>query len=65
MYMYGYCCILTASDEKMGDLKVLFLEEEIKELKKALREERNTNQYLQQLLDTAQKQVSEHRLALT
>ena len=37
------------------DLKVIFLEEEIKELKKTLKEERLRNNYLTQLLEQAQK----------
>jgi len=44
----------------MDELKVIFLEEEIKELKRALRESRNRNTYLTQVLeqneDTRKKQ---------
>ncbi|KAK7087240.1 coiled-coil domain-containing protein 74B-like [Littorina saxatilis] len=46
-------------EDKLDELKVLFLEEEIKELKHALRETRNKNTYIQQLLeqsDEARKQ---------
>ena len=50
--------ICKGSDEKVEDLKIIFLEEEIKDLKKALKEETNRNHYLQQLLDAAQKQAT-------
>eukprot|EP00918_Siedleckia_nematoides_P097606 GHVU01213837.1.p1 GENE.GHVU01213837.1~~GHVU01213837.1.p1 ORF type:complete len:435 (+),score=53.92 GHVU01213837.1:564-1868(+) len=44
------------SDEKIQELKVIFLEEEIKELKKTLRDEKSKNNYLTQLLEQSEKQ---------
>lgn len=41
--------------EDHDELKIIFLEEEIKELKKTLKEERLRNNYLTQLLEQAQK----------
>ncbi|CAG5135791.1 unnamed protein product [Candidula unifasciata] len=41
---------------RKNDLKIVFLEEEIKELKHALRETRNKNQYLMQLLEQSEEQ---------
>ncbi|XP_052801303.1 coiled-coil domain-containing protein 74B-like isoform X2 [Mya arenaria] len=38
-------------EEKLDELKIIFLEEEIKELKHALREARNRNAYLTQLIE--------------
>ena len=35
---------------------MIFLEEEIKEVKKALKEEKHKNHYLTQLLDAAEKE---------
>ena len=43
-------------DEKVEELKVIFLEEELKEVKKALKEEKHKTQYLQQLMAEQQKQ---------
>lgn len=42
-------------EEKLDELKVIFLEEEIKELKHALRETRNKNTYIQQLLEQSEE----------
>ncbi|XP_048753462.2 coiled-coil domain-containing protein 74B-like isoform X1 [Ostrea edulis] len=41
-------------EERIDELKVIFLEEEIKELKLALRDARNRNNYLSQLLEQAE-----------
>lgn len=41
-------------EDRIDELKVIFLEEEIKELKHALRESRNRNNYLSQLLEQAE-----------
>ncbi|XP_025091079.1 uncharacterized protein LOC112562201 isoform X2 [Pomacea canaliculata] len=41
-------------EEKLSELKVIFLEEEIKELKHALREARNRHAYIQQLLEQSE-----------
>lgn len=38
-------------DDKLDELKIIFLEEEIKELKHALREARNRNAYLTQVIE--------------
>lgn len=38
-------------EDKTDELKIIFLEEEIKELKRALREARNRNTYLSQVID--------------
>lgn len=38
-------------EDKLDELKIIFLEEEIKELKHALREARNRNAYLSQVVD--------------
>ena len=39
------------SEDKLDELKIIFLEEEIKELKHALREARNRNTYLTQCVE--------------
>ena len=57
--------IYQGSGEKVEDLKIIFLEEEIKDLKKALQEETNRNHYLQQLLDAAQKQAASGQRSVT
>lgn len=44
----------TFTEDRIDELKVIFLEEEIKELKHALRESRNRNNYLSQLLEQAE-----------
>nr|KAG5686090.1 hypothetical protein BaRGS_021342 [Batillaria attramentaria] len=41
-------------EERLDELKVIFLEEEIKELKHALRETRNRNTYVQQLYEQSE-----------
>ncbi|KAK3083698.1 hypothetical protein FSP39_001688 [Pinctada imbricata] len=41
-------------EDRIDELKMIFLEEEIKELKHALRESRNRNNYLSQLLEQAE-----------
>ena len=43
------------TEERLDELKVIFLEEEIKELKHALRETRNKNTYIQQLLEQSEE----------
>ncbi|XP_005096157.1 coiled-coil domain-containing protein 74A isoform X2 [Aplysia californica] len=43
-------------EDKNEEMKIVFLEEEVKELKHALRETRNKNQYLTQLLEQAEEQ---------
>lgn len=43
-----------SQDDKIDELKVIFLEEEIRELKKALRDEKSKNHYLSQLLEQSQ-----------
>ena len=45
-----------SAEEKTSEMKIVFLEEEVKELKHALRETRNRNQYLSQLLEQAEEQ---------
>lgn len=40
-----------STEDKLDELKIIFLEEEIKELKRALRESRNRNAYLSQVLE--------------
>lgn len=42
-------------EDRLDELKIIFLEEEIKELKHALRESRNRNNYLSQLLEQAEE----------
>lgn len=42
------------TEERIDELKIIFLEEEIKELKHALREARNRNTYLTNLLEQAE-----------
>ncbi|XP_053376287.1 coiled-coil domain-containing protein 74B-like isoform X3 [Mercenaria mercenaria] len=42
---------LMEKEDKLDELKIIFLEEEIKELKHALREARNRNSYLTQVID--------------
>ncbi|CAL1529912.1 unnamed protein product [Lymnaea stagnalis] len=49
------------SRAKTEEMKILFLEEEVKELKHALRETRNKNQYLTQLLEQAEKQKEKEK----
>ncbi|XP_053376286.1 coiled-coil domain-containing protein 74A-like isoform X2 [Mercenaria mercenaria] len=41
----------SSREDKLDELKIIFLEEEIKELKHALREARNRNSYLTQVID--------------
>ena len=45
------CLILFIVEDKLDELKIIFLEEEIKELKHALREVRNRNTYLTQVVE--------------
>ncbi|XP_076434951.1 coiled-coil domain-containing protein 74B-like [Babylonia areolata] len=45
----------SSREERLDELKVIFLEEEIKELKHALRETRNKNTYVQQLLEQSEE----------
>ena len=45
------CFILFIVEDKLDELKIIFLEEEIKELKHALREARNRNTYLTQVVE--------------
>lgn len=54
---------ITTSDEqsagtesKFEELKVIFLEDEVKDLKRQLKEEKGRNNYLTQLLQQAEKQ---------
>ena len=47
------------SDEKIDELKVIFLEEEIKDLKSSLREAQNRNAYLTQVLEQEQSKRSQ------
>ncbi|XP_052270342.1 coiled-coil domain-containing protein 74B-like [Dreissena polymorpha] len=42
-------------EDKLDELKIIFLEEEIKELKHALREARNRNSYLTQLVEQSEE----------
>jgi uncharacterized membrane protein (DUF106 family) len=46
--------VLYLTEERIDELKIIFLEEEIKELKHALREARNRNTYLTNLLEQAE-----------
>ena len=48
-------CLFLMTEERLDELKVIFLEEEIKELKHALRETRNKNTYIQQLLEQSEE----------
>lgn len=43
--------VLLEKEDKLDELKIIFLEEEIKELKHALRESRNRNTYLTQVIE--------------
>ena len=43
--------ISISTEDKLDELKIIFLEEEIKELKHALREARNRNSYLTQVIE--------------
>ncbi|RUS84933.1 hypothetical protein EGW08_007295 [Elysia chlorotica] len=52
------------AEEKNTEMKIVFLEEEVKELKHALRETRNRNQYLTQLLEQAEEQRKKQKEAL-
>ena len=45
------CFIWYIAEDKLDELKIIFLEEEIKELKHALRESRNRNTYLTQVVE--------------
>ena len=56
---------LSISEDRIDELKVIFLEEEIKELKHALRESRNRNNYLQQLLEQAEDIKKKQSVSLT
>jgi chemotaxis regulatin CheY-phosphate phosphatase CheZ len=47
--------VLYLTEERIDELKIIFLEEEIKELKHALREARNRNTYLTNLLEQAEQ----------
>ncbi|KAL3856159.1 hypothetical protein ACJMK2_010944 [Sinanodonta woodiana] len=51
-------------EDKLDELKIIFLEEEIKELKHALRETRNRNTYLTQVLEQAEdaKKKQQHTI---
>ena len=51
-----YQIYFAVSDEKLDELKMMFLEEEVKELKRFLREEKSKNQYLTNLAEVAEKQ---------
>ncbi|XP_067649420.1 coiled-coil domain-containing protein 74B-like [Haliotis asinina] len=51
-------------EEKLDEIKVVFLEEEIKELKHALRETRNRNTYLTQLLEQSEEQRKRQQAAV-
>ena len=44
------------SSDKMEEMKILFLEEEIKELKSSLRDEKCRNHYLTNLIGMAEQQ---------
>ena len=41
--------------ENLDEIKIIFLEEEIVELKKSLKDEKQKNHYMQQLLEAAEK----------
>ncbi len=47
--------VFVATEGNTDELKIIFLEEEIKEMKKTLKEERLRNKYLTELLEQAQK----------
>lgn len=51
-------------EERLDELKVIFLEEEIKELKHALRETRNRNTYVQQLLEQSEDARKQQQASL-
>lgn len=51
-------------EERLDELKVIFLEEEIKELKHALRETRNRNTYMQQLLEQSEDARKQQQASL-
>ncbi|KAK3580816.1 hypothetical protein CHS0354_025161 [Potamilus streckersoni] len=55
---------LLDKEDKLDELKIIFLEEEIKELKHALRETRNRNTYLTQVLEQAEdaKKKQQHTI---
>ena len=50
---YWFCFNIAA--ENLDEIKIIFLEEEIVELKKSLKDEKQKNHYMQQLLDAAEK----------
>ncbi|XP_055861182.1 uncharacterized protein LOC106073048 isoform X1 [Biomphalaria glabrata] len=56
---HGMCCLNPQG--KKEEIKILFLEEEIKELKHALRETRNKNHYLTQRLEQEEKQKEKQK----
>lgn len=51
-------------EERLDELKVIFLEEEIKELKHALRETRNRNTYIQQLFEQSEDARKQQQASL-
>ncbi|KAL4223629.1 Coiled coil protein 74 [Mactra antiquata] len=55
---------LLEKEDKTDELKIIFLEEEIKELKRALREARNRNTYLSQVIDQSEdvKKKQQHTI---
>ena len=59
MTVINVCCkmlyVFVATEGNTDELKIIFLEEEIKEMKKTLKEERLRNKYLTELLEQAQK----------
>ena len=45
-----------STESKMDELKVIFLEDEIKDLRRQMKEEKGRNNYLSQLLQQTEKQ---------
>ena len=54
--MNNYSILYVLESDKTDEMKIVFLEEEVKELKHALRETRSKNQILTQRLDQAEQQ---------
>ena len=61
-------CILTClpayEDRKLDEYKTMFLESEIRDLQKLLKEERSQNQMLSQKLQLTERQLAVERLSV-
>ena len=54
-------CYVTFSAANAEDLRSIFLEDEINELKQSLKEEKQKNRTLQQLVETTEKEMLKHQ----